>query len=52
MNEEMFKQIEKVIKSDKSLLKIRNMIKKAIDSCPKNVSFEDAKKQVETFYKW
>lgn len=49
LSEWVLKYLEKCIEEDKDLDKVRKKIKSAVDASPKNISFEDAKKQVDKF---
>jgi len=46
---DLFESMCDVIENDEEMDSVRARIKKAVDSSPKSVSFEDAKKQVEDF---
>ena len=48
---ELLKNVEKCISDDEVLQKISTKIQITIDSCPNTISFEDAKKQVESSLK-
>ena len=51
MSEAALKKVEKYLEEDKQLQETRKKVQFAVDNSPKLVSFEEAKKQVESKYK-
>ena len=51
MSEEALEEVEKYLEEDKQLQELRKKIQIALDAQPTSVSFEEAKKQVDSFRK-